>query len=157
MEQSQDRTQPNGLAFEDTSRDMRGAVHLEVRKAGEVVLDETEHNLIAVEGRSKLAQMLGGAYGGHITKIGVGTGSTPAADGDTKLTGAVLLNIKSVTYDGTKVRFNFTIGSGEANGVNIREFGLFFADNTMFSHRVRKSVIGKENDIEITGYWDIFM
>lgn len=157
MEQSQDRTQPNGLAFEDTSRDMRGAVHLEVRKAGEVVLDETEHNLIVVEGRSKLAQMLGGAYGGHITKIGVGTGSTPAADGDTKLTGAVLLNIKSVTYDGTKVRFNFTIGSGEANGVNIREFGLFFADNTMFSRRVRKSVIGKENDIEITGYWDIFM
>ena len=157
MEQSQNRTRPNGLALKDTSQDMRGAVHLEVRKAGKVVLEETEHNLIVTAGRAKLAQMLGGAYGGHITKIGVGTGSTTAADGDTKLADAVLLDIKSTTYDGTKVRFNFTIGSGEANGVNIREFGLFFADNTMFSRRVRKSVIGKEKDIEITGYWDIFM
>ena len=69
----------------------------------------------------------------------------------------MLIDIGSVEYDTAKVRFNFEIGTNQANGVSIREFGLFFADGTLFSHRVRKSVIGKENDIKISGYWDIYM
>ena len=48
------------------------------------------------------------------------------------------------------------IATNVANGMAIREFGLFFADNTLFSRRVRKSTIGKEDDIQITGYWEIY-
>jgi hypothetical protein len=147
----------NGIQMEDHAHELRGAVHLDIYKAGKLVESDTDHNLIVTVGRTQLAKLLGGGYTGHITQVGVGTGSAAAADGDTGLTGAVLIDIGGVEYDTAKVRFNFEIGTNQANGVSIREFGLFFADGTLFSHRVRKSVIGKENDIKISGYWDIYM
>ena len=135
---------------------MRGSVELKIYRNGVLEEIEREHNLIVTAGRSKLAKLLGGGYAGGINRVGVGTGSTPAADTDTGLTSPVYIPVKSVEYSTAKVRFNFVIGTSDANGVNIRELGLFFADNTMFSRRVRKSVIGKEADLQITGYWEIY-
>ena len=136
---------------------MRGSVELKIYRNGVLEEIEREHNLIVTAGRSKLAKLLGGGYSGGINRVGVGTGSTPAADTDTGLTSPVYIPVKSVEYSTAKVRFNFVIGTSDANGVNIRELGLFFADNTMFSRRVRKSVIGKEADLQITGYWEIYL
>ena len=136
---------------------MRGSVELKIYRNGVLEEIEREHNLIVTAGRSKLAKMLGGGYAGGINRVGVGTGSTPAADTDKGLTSPVYIPVKSVEYSTAKVRFNFVIGTSDANGVNIRELGLFFADNTMFSRRVRKSVIGKEADLQITGYWEIYL
>ena len=136
---------------------MRGSVELKIYRNGVLEEIEREHNLIVTAGRSKLAKLLGGGYAGGINRVGVGTGSTPAADTDTGLTSPVYIPVKSVDYSTAKVRFNFVIGTSDANGVNIRELGLFFADNTMFSRRVRKSVIGKEADLQITGYWEIYL
>ena len=136
---------------------MRGSVELKIYRNGVLEEIEREHNLIVTAGRSKLAKLLGGWYSGGINRVGVGTGSTPAADTDTGLTSPVYIPVKSVEYSTAKVRFNFVIGTSDANGVNIRELGLFFADNTMFSRRVRKSVIGKEADLQITGYWEIYL
>ena len=136
---------------------MRGSVELKIYRNGVLEEIEREHNLIVTAGRSKLAKLLGGGYAGSINRVGVGTGSTPAADTDTGLTSPVYIPVKSVEYSTAKVRFNFVIGTSDANGVNIRELGLFFADNTMFSRRVRKSVIGKEADLQITGYWEIYL
>ncbi len=136
---------------------MRGAVELKIYRNGILQEIERDHNLIVTAGRTKLARLLGGGYNGCINRIGVGTGSSPSADGDTGLTSPVYIPVKSVEYSTAKVRFNFVIGTSNANGVNIRELGLFFADNTMFSRRVRKSVIGKEADLQITGYWEIYL
>ena len=136
---------------------MRGSVELKIYRNGVLEEIEREHNLIVTAGRSKLAKLLGGGYAGGINRVGVGSGSTPAADTDTGLTSPVYIPVKSVEYSTAKVRFNFVIGTSDANGVNIRELGLFFADNTMFSRRVRKSVIGKEADLQITGYWEIYL
>lgn len=136
---------------------MRGSVELKIYRNGVLEEIEREHNLIVTAGRSKLAKLLGGGYAGGINRVGVGTGSTPAADTDTGLTSPVYIPVKSVEYSTAKVRFNFVIGTSDANGVNIRELGLFFADNTMFSRRVRKSVIGKEADLQITGYWEVYL
>lgn len=146
----------NNLGFADTMQEMRGAVHLEVYKAGKLILADDDHNLIVAAGRAKLARMLGGEYTGHITQVGVGTGSAAAASGDTGLTNTVKVNVSSVEYANNKVKFNFVIGTNVANGLAIREFGLFFGDGTLFSRRVRKSTIGKEDDIQITGYWEIY-
>ena len=99
---------------------------------------------------------MGGNYNSRITKVGVGSGSAPASDTDTGLTDTFLIPIQSTEYAGTKVRFNFTLGNADANGLLIRELGLFFADDVMFSRRVRKSIIGKEDDISIAGYWEIY-
>ena len=136
---------------------MRGAVELKIYRNGILQEIERDHNLIVTAGRTKLAMLRGGGYNGGITRIGGGTGSSPSADGDTGLTSPVYIPVKSVEYSTAKVRFNFVIGTSDANGVNIRELGLFFADNTMFSRRVRKSVIGKEADLQITGYWEIYL
>ena len=145
-----------GICVQDKLDALRGAVHLAVYKNGKLLFEETDHNLIVTTGREKLARLLGGDYTGRITTVGVGSGNTPASDTDTGLTDAVLIPVQSTEYAGTKVRFNFTLGNADANGLNIRELGLFFADGVMFSRRVRKSVIGKEDDISITGYWEIY-
>ena len=67
-----------------------------------------------------------------------------------------------VEFDGTNVRFNFFIAEDEAVGLSIRELGLFCADGTMFTHRVRMSAdkskilcIDKESDMSISGYYDL--
>ena len=152
----QPKGEENMMKFKEKN-EMRGNVRLEIRKAGKLIEVDEEHNLIVTAGRTKLAKMLGGDYTGHITHIGVGTGSTTAADGDIGLTNTVKLAVSSVEYSSAKVTFNFEIGTSDANGLSIREFGLFFADGTIFSRRTRKSVIGKENDIQISGYWEIYM
>lgn len=145
------------IEMKDTAPRLRGAVELKIYKNGVLKEVDHDHNLIVMAGRTKLARLLGGGYAGHIDRIGVGTGSAPAADGDTGLTGTVYIPVSSVEYSAGKVRFNFTIGTDQANGLAIRELGLFFGDGTIFSRRVRKSVIGKENDIQITGYWEIYL
>lgn len=145
------------LSIKDQMHEMRGNVHLCIRKNGMVISEEDDHNLIVTEGRAKLARLIGGGYTGHISQVGVGEGMEAASESDTDLTNGVKVDIESVTYSGTSVRFNFCIGTGQANGLAVREFGLFFADGTIFSRRVRQSVIGKESDIEITGYWEIYL
>ena len=145
------------IEMRDAARQLRGAVELKIYKNGVLKEVDRDHNLIVMAGRSKLAKLLGGGYDGHINRIGVGTGSTPAADNDTGLTGTAYIPISSTEYDAGKVKFNFVIGTDQANGMAIRELGLFFDDNTIFSRRVRKSVIGKEEDIQITGYWEIYL
>lgn len=145
------------IEMRDAARQLRGAVELKIYKNGVLKEVDRDHNLIVMAGRSKLAKLLGGGYAGHINRIGVGTGSTPAADNDTGLTGTAYIPISSTEYDVGKVKFNFVIGTDQANGMAIRELGLFFDDNTIFSRRVRKSVIGKEEDIQITGYWEIYL
>ena len=145
------------IAFQD-EQTVRGHVHLEVRKSGELIDVDDDHNVVVSGGRAMLAGVLGGRDAGkYITQVGVGTSAAAATESDTDLASKALIAISSATYDGAKVRFNFTIGSGQANGLTIRELGLFFSNGTMFSRRVRKSAIGKEDDIEIAGYWDIYL
>lgn len=146
-----------GMKERDRLDHMRGAVVLKIYRNGILEEEDSDHNLIVTAGRSKLAKLLGGGYTGAINRVGVGTGSTPAADGDKGLTNAVYIPISSTEYGEAKVRFNFVIGSSDANGMDIVELGLFFADGTIFSRRVRKSVIGKEDDLWITGYWEIYL
>ena len=150
-------SQRSMIRVEERMEGMRGNVHLCIKRNGEVIHEEDDHNLIVTAGRAKLARLMGGGYAGHIARVGVGEGGSAVSESDTRLTNGVLVGIESVSYEGTSVRFNFCIGTGQANGLSIREFGLFFADGTMFSHRIRQSVIGKESDIEITGYWEIYL
>lgn len=146
------------MQFMDTLNNCNGKLFLEVRKNGKIIEVDNGSNLIVDVGRMKLVGVLGGKdVGKLIDRIGVGSGSSPADYGDKNLTQQVLIPLTSTEYDGKKVRFNFVIGNSDANGVVIREFGLFFNDGTLFSRRVRKSSIGKENDIELTGHWDIYL
>lgn len=145
------------MIISEKAEHLRGAIHLELRRNGTPAGTIDDHNLIVSAGRAKLARLLGGADDAHISQIAVGTGTVTEADSDTGLTNAVYVPLTSTEFDGSKAKFNFTIGTGDANGLDITELGLFFDDGTIFSRRVRKSVISKEDDIEISGYWEIYL
>lgn len=149
-----------GLVFEDAPQKVKGEFHIEVRRKGKTVDEFHDHNLVVETGRVRLAELAAGLSQKHITQIGVGAGSDIEDETDTELAEQQLFPLAGVSVDGRDAKFEFIIGENEANGLSIREFGLFCADDTMFSHRVRRDedtmkvgTIDKMDDIEIRGYW----
>jgi hypothetical protein len=125
-------------------------------KEGKVIKTIKEKNLIVNGGRNSAARLIGGGGGGkQITQIAVGTSGTAASLPDSDLTDKFIKAVTSVSYPQTgAVTFAFEIGVSEANGMAIREFGLFSADNSLFARKVR-DVINKTSDISLEGTWTI--
>lgn len=143
--------------MENEKLNITGTIHIEVRdKAGSLLLNTTEKNLVVNGGRNAVAALLGGsAANKNITQIGFGTGSVMPSPPDAALTGTVLKNISTVQYPSVgAVRFNWLLDYADANGLAIREFGLFCADGSLFNRKTRDA-INKTADISISGYWDI--
>ncbi len=99
-------------------------------------------NLIPTVGRSVLAQRLANTltYTGVINKVALGTGSTPPANGDTRLTTEVYRNnASSLTYANNIAYITGFFTAAECNGT-YNEAGLFIdgaaGANTgqLFSH-----------------------
>lgn len=152
--------------FEDKAESVRGDFALGIYRHGKLVQEYSDHNLVVFSGRHRLAEMAAGKSTSHISYIGVGSGNEKEKDEDTSLVEQQLFPVTAATVTDQDARFDFVIGEDQANGLSIREFGLFCTDKTMFSHRVRIHVdpdtheekvltIDKESDIEIRGYWII--
>ena len=145
------------MRFEDTSKPVTGEIHLKVYRRGKIISEIDDHNLVVESARRRLAQLAAGKVGNYsescITHIGVGSGSTAESVNDTTLENQQLFPLTSTEVNDRDVKCSFYIANDEAVGLNIREFGLFCSDGTMFSHRVRQGVIEKLDDIEIRGYW----
>lgn len=135
----------------------RGEVNIQVFENG--ILKETilQNNLVVTLGKTNIAKLMGGdAVGKAITKIAVGTSSTAAAVGDAAITGMFSKALSAVTYpDAQSVQFAFDIDNTEANGIDIREFGLLNSNNILCARKVRDAVISKTNAIRIVGTWKI--
>lgn len=155
-------------------QEIRGEFGLQVYKRGKLVDEYVDHNLIVEVGRQRLAELAAGKSTAAIKYIGFGSGKNYVANGraletdkDTTLEDLQLFEFKTSEVDGAAVevngmdaRFNFCLTEAEANGLEIREIGLFCADGVMFSHRVRTNkkrtkilTIDKEDDLEIKGYY----
>lgn len=141
------------MVFQDSTKPCKGDFHLAVYKGGKIIDRIDDHNLVVDAGRIRLAELAAGKSGSCITKIGVGSGSVQETATDTELVEQQLFPLTSASVDGRDARFDFLIDNSQANGLKIHEFGLFCADGTMFSHRVRTGLIEKEDDIQIKGYW----
>ena len=151
------------LIFEDTPEKLKGEFAIKIFRCNTLIDEFSDHNLVVEAGRVRLAQLAAGLSNAHITHIGVGSGSTEESPADLLLENQILIPITTASVTGRDAKFDFVIDQHQANGLSIREFGLFCADGTMFSHRVRfkfnddgtKKVlqIDKENDILIQGYW----
>ena len=142
------------LQFQDTVEPCKGEFHIDVLKNGRIVKTISDHNMVVDVGRIRLAELAAGTKANqHITQIGLGSGSETEDASDISLTNQTLLPLSGVTVTGRDVRFDFFVDTDQANRLQVHEFGLFCADNTMFSHRVRSGVIEKENDIQLKGYW----
>jgi hypothetical protein len=149
------------MSFSDaTGRAMEGYLHLRVFRNAKFVEAIREKNLITDAARPRIRALcsMACAVGEslHITHVGVGDGSEPAKGEDTDLHNTVLVPVSSATVpEPATARFGFVIPLDAANGLSIREFGLFCGDGMLFSKRVRSRVIDKDPDVSIFGCWDI--
>ena len=145
------------LTFQEHAGGPTGRLKYEIRRKGVLVEDADEKNIIVDLSKQIHAKLLGGNVTGQsVTQIGFGTSGAAAAAGNASLTDAYIKSIDSVTYPATnKVQFNFSLGSGEANGKAILEFGLFIAAGTLYARRIRTSALNKDSDISLSGSWTI--
>ena len=137
----------------------RGEFELRIYGRGRLLLAEREPNVIVNGAAEVLARLLAGTAGPYaVGKIGFGISGVEASAADTALTGAFVKAIGSYTFPETgKVRFAWTLGAGEANGKQIREFGLLTAGNALVARKVRQSgaVIEKTTDVSLSGSWSL--
>lgn len=134
-----------------------GIFTLQVFRRGELVEEYEDRNLVVDGSKQQLARLIGGDVANRsITKIGFGTsGSAPAA-GNTTLTDAYVKLLGAVSYPtATSVEYAFSLGSSEANGKAIIEFGLFTGGDVLFARKVRGGAILKDSDLSIAGSWRI--
>ena len=137
--------------------EITGHLHYVATRRGDIVEVFDDHNLVVDAGRELVALIMAGKQVTSITKLGVGSGTTVESVKDTRLADCVYIPLTTRSVDGKTARFDFVIGTDQANGLNIHEFGLFADNGVMFSHRVRdkEKDLVKADDLELTGYWEI--
>ena len=161
------------LKFEEGCS-VAGQLFFIARRNGQIVEEYRENNMIMTQGRVSVARLFAGLEGGAGKFIGVGSGDAEPNPEQTGLSNQYLVQANKISFVNPQVdneimswvesatptpnvRFDFVIGQGDANGLGIREFGLFSADGTMFARRVRSGgkPIEKDTDLTIEGYWII--
>ena len=134
---------------------VKGFFHCKIFEHGKLAREFSGDNLIVDNGK---AVLLAGLISGMIpvTRIGFGQGTTPPAASDTIISAPNFFkNINTALRTGpTAVEFDWVLGTSEANGINITEFGLLFADGQMFARKTGITV-AKVPSITISGQWTI--
>lgn len=134
-----------------------GRLSFSVFKNGKLIETFDENNLVVDGAKQVQAKLIGGSVANNsVTQIAFGTSGTAPVGGNTLITGAYTKALDSVTYPATnQVSFNFSLGTTEANGMAIIEFGLLTAGSTLFARKVRAAALPKDTDISISGSWVI--
>lgn len=135
----------------------KGHFVLRVYRDGELIEVFEEKNLIVVGSQATHAHLLGGDVASRsVTQIGFGTNAASPVFGNTALTGAYVKNVDTVSYPASnQVQFAFSLGTAEANGLAISEFGLLTAGNTLYSRKTRTAPLNKLGDLSFSGTWTI--
>lgn len=136
---------------------LRGRFELNVFDLeGNLLENYVDENLVVNGGRQAVMLLLGSAASGkQLTKLSIGTNGTAPVGTDNAITNPFTKALGAVSYPTiSSVRFDWTLGAGEGNGIAIREFGLLCTDNTLFARKVRE-VINKNSDIILNGNWTI--
>lgn len=145
------------VSMNDFAQRPSGLFVLNVFRRGELIEVFKEENLVVDGSKQVHAKLLGGSVTNQsVTQIGFGTSLTAPAAGNTSLTAAYTKALDSVTYPlSNQVTFAFSLGSSEANGKAIGEFGLFTAGGTLYARKTRTSALNKESDLSFSGTWTI--
>lgn len=135
-----------------------GRFRLEIYQAGQLIDLVDEQNAITAGYRDAAAAAFGG-QAGAVTQIGFGTGTAPGLYGNTSLTAAYLKLVDGAVLAGDgsgRISFAFSLGSSEANGLAIGEFGLMTAGGVLVARKARKAAaILKDPTIALQGTWTI--
>lgn len=148
----------SGLSISDRIMSLRGIFSMRVLdKTGKIIDSWRDNNMIVNGARVAMSMLVseGADTGKVITRFGVGTCQDTATPADTGLSDIYTNAIINHDYpEAGTVRFFWKLGYDEANDKNISEFGLFCADGSLFSRKVR-SPIFKASDISFEGEWSI--
>lgn len=130
---------------------------MRVYRRGELIEVIDEKNLIVDNSKLIHAHLLGGDVTNRsVTQIAFGTNPAAPVGGNTTITGAYTKAIDTVSYPATnQVRFAFSLGTGEANGMAISEFGLLTAGSMLYARKVRSAPLNKDSDLSFAGTWTI--
>jgi hypothetical protein len=145
-----------GVQFAEQSS-LHGRLCYTVFKNGAAIEKCEENNLIMDGARLQMAHLVAGdAAGRNIGRIAVGTSGNMPTVTDTEITAPFIKAVDGFDYPANgQVRIRWKLLVSEANGMEIREFGLLTADGTLFARRIREKPIFKESDISIEGEWII--
>ena len=140
------------------SINLKGLFKLEIidSKTGNILENYEDRNLVVNGGRETVMKLLGaGTFAKRLTQIAFGTNGTAPVGTDSAITGAYTKNLGTVSYPTiSSVKFDWTLGALEGNGIGIVEFGLLSEDDTLFARKVR-ALISKNSDIILNGSWTI--
>lgn len=127
------------------------------RRIGARVVDSTVfHNKVTDLGASLFAQLISGS-GTAPTHMGIGTGYTAAAAGNTALESqSARVALAATTYGTKLVQWTATFPAGTATGT-MREFGLFNASSggTMTNRAVPTTPMVKTAAMSIDVVWQM--
>lgn len=144
----------------------KGVLYLKVVRNGKL-FETVQENLIVTSGKNALTKLLGGETGMHVTQVGIGESASIAVPQDTGLINPVKVNVTprigigleaengSLFNNPRIVQFHFVFAQNIAVGKNIREYGLFCADGTLFSRVARTSEFTKTSVDRLIGFWQI--
>jgi hypothetical protein len=145
------------LKFSDISAAPIGHFHLEIFRKGKLIEVFDQKNLIVLNSKKIHAHLLGGDVTGYsVSQISYGSNPTAPVSGNTTITTPYTKALDGETYpvDGT-ASFAFSLGTGEANGLAISEFGLLTASGLLYARKTRTAPLNKDTDITLSGSWSI--
>ncbi|NUN13504.1 MAG: hypothetical protein HUU55_07700 [Myxococcales bacterium] len=136
----------------------RGKIRVLATRASQVLMDDTQENLVLGGSAEIITRAVGGAAESAVAYIGVGNGTAAPSTEQTGLSGdGFNAAVTAVTYpSANEVVFTAEVGEGDANDLlGITEFVLFTGDFRAFSRRVRTPAIPKTNEIQLTIEWTL--
>jgi hypothetical protein len=133
-----------------------GTFHAKVYEHGKIVKEYTDKNMVVQLGLNFLAQLVAGDVVQPIGVIGFGDDGTAPNIADNALgTSNFFKTADSVAYLAPgKVVIEWSLDSGEANGILIKEYALCLIDNTIFARKVGLT-INKVPGTTAEGTWTI--
>jgi hypothetical protein len=136
---------------------LKGIFEARIYRAGKLVEEARDGNLIVDGARFQMARLLAGEFTGrNIAKIAFGTSGIAADPADTVIASQFVKPLAGFSYpENGQARFDWELTVAENNGMAILEFGLLTADGTLFSRKTRTNPIYKASDISIEGRWTI--
>jgi len=137
-----DLMQETLVAIKEHPLKLTGRLHIKVTdvETGEVVQDIKVPNLVVTAGKELLANILAGRSP-IPTKMSIGTDSTAADVAQTELLAPVFTDdMTQAEPDGTSIIYYFFVDSITANGVALREAGIFNSEGTMLARTTFPSV-----------------
>lgn len=135
-----------------------GIIRMRIYRGGRCIRVEALQNLITSGAAAMKAHLLGGDTTGNyaISKIGFGSSGTAVSESDSALVTPYVKNIDSAAVNGSgALVISFSLGTTEANGLSLYEFGLLSGSGILFARKVRDLPLLKASDLSFSGTWTI--